>query len=204
MSDTRLSLLVKVRDLADGESWREFHTIYQPLIYRYLRSLKLTEHDANELTQEVFCRLLEILPGFDLDRKRGRFRSFLWRLTYNTLVDWARKRKARNRAEEAWVRRFCEVDASEIGRLEEEWIRLHHKRILELILPRVRSATSPMAWACFEQRLVRGRPATAVAAKLGTSDGVVYVYASRVLKEVRRRCAELEEELGDGSDPDLS
>ena len=32
----------------------------------------------------------------------------------------------------------------------------------------------------------------------------VYVYASRVLQAVRRRCAELEEELGDGSDSGLS
>jgi RNA polymerase sigma-70 factor (ECF subfamily) len=201
--DTRLSLLVRVRDLADGESWREFHSIYQPLIFRYLRSLNLTEDDANDLTQEVFCRLLKVLPGFDLDQRRGRFRTFLWKLTYSTLVDRARRRKARNRAEDEWVRRFSESDETEGRRLEEEWVRLHRRRILEVVLPRSQAAVSPMAWACFEQRLLRGRPVAAVAAELGTTDGVVYVYASRVLKEVRRRCAELEERLDHGSDFDL-
>src|SRR5438105_695845 len=52
ISDTRLSLLMRVRDLADGVSWREFHAIYHPLICGYLRSLGLKEHDANDLTQE--------------------------------------------------------------------------------------------------------------------------------------------------------
>src|SRR5271170_6324143 len=68
MSETRLSLLVRVRNLADGESWREFHAIYRPLIFGYLRTLGLGEHDAQDLTQEVFCRLLALLPTFELDR----------------------------------------------------------------------------------------------------------------------------------------
>ena len=52
---------------------------------------------------------------------------------------------------------------------------------------------------------VRGTPRAAeVAEKLGIKASVVYVYASRVLQEVRCRCAEIEEELGDGSDPGLS
>ena len=40
--------------------------------------------------------------------------------------------------------------------------------------------------------------------KTGIKANVVYVYASRVLKAVRRGCAEIEEELDDGFDPDLS
>jgi RNA polymerase sigma-70 factor (ECF subfamily) len=203
MPDTRLSLLVRVRDLADGESWRDFHAIYQPLILGYLRGLGLKEHDAHDLTQEVFCRLMAVLPTFELDRGRGRFRTFLWRLTYTTLVDRARRRKVRDRAEDEWVRQFREADESQSRKLEEDWIRRHRKRILEVVLPQVQARVSPRAWSCFEQRLLRGRPAAAVAAELGISAGVVYVYASRVLKDVRRRCAELEEELGDGSLADL-
>jgi RNA polymerase sigma-70 factor (ECF subfamily) len=203
MSGTRLSLLVRVRDRADGASWREFTAIYQPLIFGYLRGLGLKEHDAHDLTQEVFCRLLVILPTFELDRKRGRFRTYLWRLTYNTLIDRARRRKVRDRAEDEWVRRFRAADESESRKLEDEWIRRHRRRILEVVLPRVRARVSPTSWACFERRLVQGRSAPEVAAELGIKANVVYVYASRVLKEVRRGCAEIEEELGDGSDPDL-
>jgi RNA polymerase sigma factor (sigma-70 family) len=203
MSDTRLSLLARVRDPGDGRSWDEFHAIYRPLIFGYLRSLGLKEHDANDLTQEVFYRLLAILPTFELDRRRGRFRTYLWRLTYTTLVDGARKKKVRDRAEEEWVRHFSEADDSGSRGLEELWTMHHRKRLLEVTLPRVRATVSKKAWACFEGRLIHRRPAAEIAADLRTTANTVYVHASRVLQEVRRRCDEIEEELGDGCDLDL-
>jgi RNA polymerase sigma factor (sigma-70 family) len=204
MSETRLSLLVRVRNLGDDRSWSEFDAIYRPLIFSYLRGLDLKEHDADELTQEVFRRLMAILPTFEIDRGKGRFRTYLWRLTYNTLVDRARRRKVRDRAEEEWVRRFCESDESQSRDLEEAWTLQHRKRILEVSLPAVRRSVSSTAWACFEGRLLQRRPAAEIAARLGIRPNVVYVYASRVLQTVRRRCAEIEEELGDDCDLDLS
>jgi RNA polymerase sigma factor (sigma-70 family) len=204
MSETRLSLLVRVRDLKDAASWNQFDEIYRPLIFGYLRGLDLEEHDAHEVTQEVFQRLLAILPTFELNRARGRFRTYLWKLTHNTLIDWVRRRRARDRAEKEWGRRFCDVDESESQELEAIFIQRHRKRILEVVLPQVRATASSTAWACFGGRLLRGRPGAAIAAELGIKANVVYVHASRVLKEVRRRCAELEGEWDDDSDSDLS
>jgi RNA polymerase sigma-70 factor (ECF subfamily) len=204
MYDTRVSLLMRVCNLRDGRSWGEFHAIYRPLIFGYLRGLNIQEHDAHDLTQEVFCRLMVRLPKFKLNRQGGRFRTYLWRLTYNTLVDRARRRKVRDRAEEEWVRRFCEADEAESRKLEEAFLLRHRKRILEVALPMVRAKVSPTAWACFEGRLVHRRPAAEIAAELGTTANCVYVHASRVLQEVRRRCAEIEGGPGDDRDLDLS
>ena len=188
MSETRHSLIVRVRDLGDGRSWGEFHAIYRPLIFGYLRGLGLKEHDADDLTQEVFCRLMAILPTFELDRRRGRFRTYLWKLTYSTLIDRARWQKVRDRAEEEWVRRFSEADDSESRELEDAWVLQHRRRILEVVLPGVRERASPRAWACFEGRLLHRRPAAEIAARLGINANAVYVYASRVLEDVRCRC----------------
>jgi hypothetical protein len=33
MSETRLSLLARVRNIGDSRSWDEFHAIYGPLIF---------------------------------------------------------------------------------------------------------------------------------------------------------------------------
>ncbi len=139
MSETRLSILIRVRDLGDSESWREFHSIYRPLIFGYLRGLGLKEFDADEVTQEVFCVLMKILPTFELDRKRGRFRSYLWKLTHSMLIDWVRRNKVRGRAEEKWVRAIREADEAEHHRLEAIFIRRHRERILEVVLPQVRA-----------------------------------------------------------------
>ncbi len=92
---TSLSLINRVRDRTDVESWREFYEFYRPLLARYMRSLGLDEHAACDVIQEVFVRLLQALPTFEFDGQRGRFRSYLWKLTYSALVDQARRVKSR-------------------------------------------------------------------------------------------------------------
>ncbi len=192
---TSLSLINRVRDRTDTESWREFYQFYQPLLARYMGSLGLDEHAANDVIQEVFVRLLQALPKFELDGKRGRFRGYLWKLTYSALVDQARRAKSRRRAEENWVARFQNIDEAESQRVQQELNEINQQQILERALSRVRSETSLRAWTCFEQRMLHDRPGSVIAAELGISDKAVFVYASRVLKAVRNRCSAIAEEL---------
>ena len=194
---TNISLIAKVRDRTDAESWREFYKFYHPLLTRYLRRLGLPEDSANDVIQDVFVRLLQALPTFDLDSKRGRFRSYLWKLTYSGLVDEARRVKARKLAEEEWVKRFLIADEAESRKLHQELNEINYRQIVDKALPRVRAVTSPRAWACFEQRMLHNRPGSDIAAELRISDKVVFVYASRVLKAVRQQCTAIAEELGD-------
>jgi len=194
---TNFSLIARVRDHSDVESWRQFYQFYQPLISRYLRRLGLDDHSANDVIQEVFIRLLQSLPTFRLDSQRGRFRSYLWKLTYSALVDQARRVKARRQAEEGWVVRFQSADEAESRKLHQELNEINHQQILQRALPRVRAVTSSKAWTCFEERLLRDRPGAVIATELGISDKAVFVYASRVLKAVRKQCAALADELGD-------
>jgi RNA polymerase sigma factor (sigma-70 family) len=194
---TNIALISRVRDRSDVESWRQFYEFYQPLLTRYLKHLGLEENNANDVIQDVFVRLLQALPTFQLDSKRGRFRSYLWKLTYSALVDQARRVKAQRQAEDAWVRRFESADESERRKLNEELNEINHQQILEKAMPRVRAVTSATAWTCFEERMLRDRPGAVIAADLGINDKAVFVYASRVLKAVRAQCAVLAEELGD-------
>ncbi len=117
---TNLSLIKNVRDPSDGESWRRFHEFYAPLLMRYLRRLGLEEDRANDLVQDVFVRLLQAMPTFELDSSVGRFRSYLWKLTYSALVDQARRVKTRLQAEEQWVKRFHESSEAESRKLQDE------------------------------------------------------------------------------------
>ena len=193
---TNVSLIARVRDRSDVESWREFYEFYAPLLMRYLRRLGLNENAANDVAQDVFVRLLQILPTFKFDTNRGRFRTYLWKLTYTALVDRARREKAGRKAENEWIKRFQSDDEAESRKVQEELDTINRQQILERALARVRSETSSTAWACFEERLLRDRPGSAIAAELGISVKAVFVYASRVLKEVRKQCAALGEELG--------
>lgn len=50
---------------------------YWPPIYAYVRRQGHTPHDAQDLTQEFFTRLLKKNYLADVDRSKGKFRSFL-------------------------------------------------------------------------------------------------------------------------------
>ena len=179
-------MIKSVRDPADTESWRKFHDFYAPLLRRYLKRLGLEENAANDVFQDVFLRLLQNLPTFELDKQRGRFRSYLWKLTYSALVDHARRIKVRVQAEEQWVKRFHDANESESRKVQDELNEINRQQILKRVLPRVRSATSRTAWTCFEERLLKDRPGADIAAELAISTDAVYVYASRVMKQVRQ------------------
>jgi RNA polymerase sigma-70 factor (ECF subfamily) len=191
--ETNSTLLRRVRDRGDSESWREFAALYEPLIVRYAlgRGRGLSEQDARDVAQDVFARLLKALPGFELDHRRGRFRTYLWQVTATALADRARRGQRRAEAEREWLaRRPSSGDQA-------EWDRAFRRRVLGHALECVQGATSPRAWACFERHVLGRQPAAAVARGLGVSADAVYVHSSHVLSRVRARCAECLEELSD-------
>jgi RNA polymerase sigma-70 factor (ECF subfamily) len=196
MSDTSSSLIRRVRDRADAQSWREFVALYEPLLLGYVRSRGIGEDDAGDLVQDIFSRLVRALPRFELDHARGRFRTYLYQVAMNALKDWWAQAGRRDAAEEEWGRRWGEGPTP--GPDEEpEWLVRYHRRVLEFALERVRARTRPVTWACFQEHLLRGRPVAEVAAEMGITTNTLYVNASRVLKKVREQCADYLEELGD-------
>jgi RNA polymerase sigma factor (sigma-70 family) len=193
MLDTRTSLLRRVRDPADRQSWGEFVALYEPLLLSYVRKRGLHDHDAQDVVQGIFISLLRKLPSFDLDHRKGRFRTWLWQVAHNAVVDWARGRRRIQRAEDRrrdeWHEQATEPD--------DDWINMHRRRVLQFVTDRVRAATAPKTWACFERHLLQGRPGAEVGAELDLPANTVYVNATRVLKRVREQCAAYREDLGD-------
>ena len=50
---TRASLLIRIRDLQDGEAWQQFVQVYAPVVYSYARRRGLQDADAADLTQDT-------------------------------------------------------------------------------------------------------------------------------------------------------
>jgi RNA polymerase sigma-70 factor (ECF subfamily) len=197
MTETRSSLIRRVRDAADTRSWAEFVALYEPLLMSYVLSRGLPLDDAQDVVQDILIGLLKALPNFELDHRQGRFRTWLWQVTRNAIVSAARRKNRRGNAEGEWKRRFTGV-VDTPGQIEDaQWTRAYRQRVLDFALGRVREQTQPRTWACFAKHLLEGRPSAAVAAELGLTANAVYVNASRVLGRVREQCLEYLEELGD-------
>jgi RNA polymerase sigma-70 factor (ECF subfamily) len=199
MRKTRSSLLRRVRDPADADGWRQFIALYQPLLLAYVRRQGLSGPDAQDVVQDVLARLLRTLPEFELNRRRGRFRTWLWRLTRNLLIDRARRQHHQTLAERAQAK----PEARELPQDEEpdaDWRTLHRRHVLEFAKAHVRARSQPRTWACFEGYVLRGRPCAEVAAELGVTPNVVAVSSSRILARLRDYCRHDLEGLADGDD----
>lgn len=189
---TSTSLLRRLRDPQDHASWKEFFELYQPLLMRYVRKKGLAEHDADDVVQRIFVKLLRELPVFELDRGKGRFRTWLWQVTHNAVVDWARANQRMRAVEDQLRHQWKEADDEP----DADWDTELQKRVLEYALQKIRAQTQPNTWACFEQHLLKGRAGAEVGAELGVPANTVYVYAARVLARVREQCQVYLEDLG--------
>ncbi len=75
--------------------------VYRRYIYAIIRSTNISEHDTEDLLQQVLINLWNNLPKMDYD-KINRFRSWLSTVTKNCVTDFIRKRiRDANRLEKA-------------------------------------------------------------------------------------------------------
>src|SRR4051812_32104563 len=171
-------LLERVRDRTDAAAWAEFVDVYEPVLRAFLRRQGVPSADVPDVVQVIFARLVPALARFEFDPSRGQFRTWLWRVTQNTAVNWGRKRANRSRAEAAWCRHQSAAadgsDAREAGEV------VCRRQVLDQVLAEVRETTLPATWACFEGRILRDRPAAELATEIGVSLNSVYVNACRV------------------------
>lgn len=197
---TRMTLLAKVRNSGNRAAWEEFAALYRPLLVGYVASRGLRDEDVQDLVQEILIKLMRLLPEFSLDTQRGRFRTWLYRVSTSTVIDWARRRKRQARRNDELEQYYQRAEAAAETASVEEFAKEHQRRVLAFVIERLRAESNPQTWQCFEQTALKGRPAAEVAAQLDLNINNVYVNTSRVLTKIRERCAEYMESIHeDGS-----
>jgi RNA polymerase sigma-70 factor, ECF subfamily len=76
----------------DREAIRFLYVRYSHNIYGYVRSIVHDEHEAEDITQHVFAKLMTVLVKYD---ERGvPFFAWLLRLAHNAAIDHLRGRRA--------------------------------------------------------------------------------------------------------------
>lgn len=193
---TQSSLLRRLHDPNDNQSWGEFYEVYYPLLLKYVRSRDIGPHDAEDLVQDIFMnKLRPAMTTFDLDRGKGRFRTWLFEVTLNAIRDWARRRQNHVQAVGQESDFTGPIVPSVTEELSREWEQYHHEQIMQYAMKKCRDTFEPRTWNCFELRTLRGRSGAEVASELGLSVNAVYTNAHRVLEKIRELCIEHDEEL---------
>jgi len=72
---TRRSLLSRLRQWDDQESWQDFFSTYSKLIYGVALRAGLAEAEAEDIVQETVISVARQMPNFRYDPAQGSFKS---------------------------------------------------------------------------------------------------------------------------------
>src|ERR1043166_9487617 len=89
---TRYSLLSRLQDWDDQESWKDFFDTCWRLIYAVALKSGATETEAQDVVQETVNSVAKDIHKFKRDRECGSFKGWLRNLTRWRIADRLRKR----------------------------------------------------------------------------------------------------------------
>ena len=203
---TRQTLLVRLKDLDDSESWREFFDIYWRLIYTVAVKAGLSDVESQEVVQETIISLSRHIEQFEYDPKRGSFKNWLLKMTRWRILDHLRKRaiEQKNRAHPSpedpaettartsTVDRIPDPQGDGISTVwEAEW----QKTLLDAAMERVKSQVEPRHFQVFYFCVVKQQSVPTVCRMFGVNAAQVYVIKHRISAQVKKQLKLLEKRL---------
>ena len=202
---TRRTLLSRLRNLDDHESWRTFFDLYWRLLYNVARKSGLDDSGAQEIVQDTVIAVARKMPEFRYDPARGTFRQWLLRITRRRIIDHLRRiyrqpPKAEVAPEsldenEEHAAAITDQSASAIDAVwDEEW----ERSTFDAALARVRAASNPRHFQVFDYCVLKEWPASKVAATLGLNAAQVYLAKHRVAQAMKRAVRRINEERAQG------
>lgn len=192
---TRYSLLSRLQNWDDQDSWRDFFDTYWPLIYSFALKSGLTEAEAQDVVQETIISVAKNIQKFRRDRSLGTFKGWLKNLTRWRIADQLRKRTRLN--PEAEAKPFTGVEMMEIpgatdAGLESVWEQEWEANLLESAIRRVKRRVKEEHYQMFDLYVLKQWPVRKVAQLLDVSVGQVYLAKHRITLLIRKEIRVLE------------
>lgn len=178
--DTPVSLLERLRLGPDSASWQRLLDLYTPLIRNWLTIHTLQTSDADDLTQDTLKVVVEEVPNFRHNLRRGAFRNWLKSILINRLRIFWRERRPQA------LDHLAQQLEDPHSQLHLFWEREHDRHLAQRLLELIEPEFEPATWQAFRQLVLEEVPTATVAANLGISANAVRIAKSRVLARFRR------------------
>jgi RNA polymerase sigma factor (sigma-70 family) len=194
---TRQSLLGRLKDWQDNESWQEFFDTYWKLIYHFALQRGLTHQEAEEAVQETVIAVARNMPAFHYDPAKCAFKSWLLTVTRSKIANQFEKRARQQRVASPpadddsratpWLERVADEPAHE--QWESAWDEEWRDNLMDAAIQRVKRRVSIEQFQMFDLFALKGWPAGEVAKTIGVTVAHVYVARHRINKIVRKELA---------------
>jgi RNA polymerase sigma-70 factor (ECF subfamily) len=189
---TRQSLLSRLKNWSDQESWQTFFDTYWGLIYGTALRSGLTDAEAQDVVQETVISVCKSMSDFKYDAEHGSFKTWLLRLTSWRIIDQLRKRRHAVQDPDAGRSTSTGTDVIErvadpggLG-LEELWEEEWERNLLEAAVTRVKKKVDPKLYQIFDLAVTKQWPVLRVARALNINVGKVYVTKHRIGKLIKQ------------------
>jgi RNA polymerase sigma-70 factor (ECF subfamily) len=213
---TRRSLLGRLADWGDHESWQEFFNTYWRLIYNVATKSGLSDAEAQDVVQETVLTVAKKIGDFKSHPALGSFKGWLLTITRRRIADQFEKRAKvgvqlsaasnvastsdppKHRLGSEDTNRTSTVErvpdpASLV--LEDCWEEQWQQHVLNAAIERVKNRVSPKQFQMFELYVLREWPVGKVAKTLGTNSGQVYLAKHRISSLLKRERERLEAQM---------
>ena len=178
---TSQTLLQKLAAQITGEresAWVRFFGLYEPAIKRFV-TYHDSDHDPEDVAQEIFLKLVNVVKSGGYSPAKGRFRAFLATMIRRHLVSLYRKDQARGAG------MFVDIDEVELTvppdvaeQIDAKWRMARHQSAIEHLL--TKTAISAQSRAIYRAYVEDEMPLEEVSARFGVTKTAIYKIKSRV------------------------
>jgi RNA polymerase sigma-70 factor (ECF subfamily) len=198
---TRASLLSRLRDLGDSDSWQTFFDTYWRLLYNVARKSGLSDPEAQDVVQETVIAVARKMPGFRYDPAKGSFKQWLLLITRRRIQDQLRRlyrsapvAEGRSAELDEKVQNLPALAPAPDAQIDAAWEQEWRSNLFQAALARVRCRANPKHYQVFDCCVLQGLPAPEVARMLGLNAAQVYLARHRMNAAVKLAVKELEAE----------
>lgn len=196
---TRASLLGRLKDWEDKESWRTFFDTYWRLIYGFAIQRGLRHEEAQEVVQETVVAVAKNIARFNYDPQVCAFKTWLLGVTRSKIANqFARRARQPTFASEAeWddardTALLDRIPDEGGGQWEQAWDEEWQKNLMEAAINRIKRRVSIEQYQMFDLFVLKQWPARDVARTLNVTVAHVYVAKHRIGKLIRKEVEALQ------------
>ena len=172
MTQEEIDRLVREAQGDDHDALGEIYDLFLPSLYRYLYFRIGSQQEAEDLTEEVFFRMMKNMKKYE-KKENMPFSSWLFRIAKNMLIDFYRKRVSTEEINEEVV----DEKEKSSKRTESD---LDRRRLMAALnfLPKMQKEAIIL-------RYFADRTNTEISQILGKSETAIRILQSRGLKKLR-------------------
>jgi RNA polymerase sigma-70 factor (ECF subfamily) len=203
---TRWTLINRLKNWDDQESWREFFDIYWKLIFAAARKAGLTPTEAQDVVQETVVSVCKKIKDFEADPGRGSFKSWLLHLTRWRIIDRVRKRGKEGALTEPGHGHVPGADTPQTpaeervpdpagNELDAIWDAEWERNLVSNALEKLERQTSAKHYQVFVLYVIKQHPVEQVARVTGVEPEQVYLIKHRLMPLFKEIVRELETKM---------